>query len=95
MVIEGTNTIDRKGIPADNVNWDAGMEVCDKWTIRTFAISDTAVMKEFCVYSSVISSVLLQVSVRLCWCTVMNSLCTEHVFRLERGSLLCWDVFCS
>ena len=46
MVIGDTNTVDRKGIPADNVNWDAGVEVCDKWTIDTFAIVDTAVMKE-------------------------------------------------
>ena len=40
------NTVDRQGIPADNVNWDAGVEVYDKWTIDTFAIGDTAVMKE-------------------------------------------------
>jgi hypothetical protein len=36
MVIGDTNTIDRKGIPADNVIRDACVEVCDKWTIDRY-----------------------------------------------------------
>jgi hypothetical protein len=46
MVIGDANTIDRRGIPADDVNWDAGVEVCDKWPIDTFAIGDTAIIKD-------------------------------------------------